>query len=332
MAGRMLKRRAIILACLSVLIAAAAVFGTKVFRDQLVTKPKKIAVVIKVTEDSMEFWQVLGDGVRAAAKEFGVEADVVGPPSESDIQGQIAIVEQAIEEKPDAIVLAATDMNLLVPVAKKVKDAGIVLLTVDSSLKSDVPLSLIATDNVEAGKKAGQAMADLLSGPSKVAISSYVKDTSTQIERERGVREALGAYDNIEIVGTFYSDGIEQKAYETMKRLLTEHPDLSGIVGLNEASTVGAGKAIRELGLAGTVKLVGFDSSVDEVKLLEEGIMQTTVIQRPFNMGYLSVKTALQALNGEKVPPVIDTGSIMISKDNIYTEENQKLLFPFVDQ
>ncbi|MBW7461445.1 substrate-binding domain-containing protein, partial [Paenibacillus sepulcri] len=105
-----------------------------------------------------------------------------------------------------------------------------------------------------------------------------------------------------------------------------------GIIGLNEPTTVGAGRAIQELKLKDRVSLIGFDSSVNEIKLLDEGVMKATVIQRPFQMGYLSVKTAVDAVRGKKVPKMIDTGSLVITKQNMYEEENQKLLFPFVNK
>ena len=95
---------------------------------------------------------------------------------------------------------------------------------------------------------------------------------------------------------------------------------------------MGAGRAIRELGLVGKVKLVGFDSSVKEVKLLEEGVLQSTIVQKPFNIGYLGIKTAVSVIEGDKMPRHIYTDSVIINKDNMYTEENQKLLFPFVEE
>ncbi|GGG05910.1 substrate-binding domain-containing protein [Paenibacillus abyssi] len=332
MGKRIMSIRAVLLLLLAAGGAAAVMYGIHYFSGQMNAKPKQITVVIKSMEQSMEFWQVLSDGVQVAAKEFGVKVKVVGPPTESDIEEQIAILEQEILARPGAIVMAATDVNRLVPVAEKINQAGIKLLTLDSGINSKLPLSFIATDNIEAGKKAGQAMKELLGGSGRVAIISFVQGTATQIDRELGVRSVLEENEDIDVIGTYYSDGVEQKAFDTTKRLLLEHPDLTGIVGLNETSTVGAGKAIRELGLAGEVKLVGFDSSINEVKLLEEGVMQVTVIQKPFNMGYLSVKAALQTINGEKVPPIIDTGSVVITEQNMYSDENQKLLFPFVDR
>lgn len=305
--------------------------GLSVLPGNMAKEKYDVTVVIKSMEPSMEFWQVLVDGVQVAAKEFDVNVTVTGPPNESAIDEQIRIVDAAIEARPDAIVMAATDYNRLVPTALAAKKKGISLITIDSGINSEVSDSFIATDNFEAGKKAGMAMANLLEANDKVAIISFVQGTATQIDRERGVLASLEDV-GIIVIGTYYSDGVEEKAYRITKELSEKHGDLRGIVGLNETSTVGAGKAIRDLGLAGHIQLIGFDSSINEVKLLEEGVMQATIVQRPFNMGYLGIKTAVQVLRKERIPNMIDTGSVVITKQNMYTDENQKLLFPFVEK
>ena len=132
-------------------------------------------------------------------------------------------------------------------------------------------------------------------------------------------------------MGTYFSDSSEPKAYQITKDLLTKNPGIKGIVGLNEPSAAGAGDAISELGLQGQVMLVGFDSSVHEIELMEAGVIQATVVQKPFNIGYLGIKTAVQAINGKRIEANIDTGSQLITRDNMYTDVNQKLLFPFIN-
>lgn len=293
--------------------------------------PKRIIVGVKAL-DEIEFWRVLIEGVNTASREFGVDVSVVGPTQEIEVDLQIQLLEEAIKQKPDAIVMAAGDYNRLVPVAESIRKADIPLIMIDSAVNGDYAQSLIATDNVNAGQKAGKELSSLLSANAEVAIISFVRGASTQIEREQGVRSILEQRSGTEIVGTYYSEGKEERAYDITKKLLLERPDLNGIVGLNEPSTVGAGRAIRELGLAGKVKLVGFDSSVKEVKLLEEGVLQSTIVQKPFNIGYLGVKTAISIIEGDKVLRNVYTDSVVINKDNMYTEENQKLLFPFVEE
>ncbi|AWP27191.1 substrate-binding domain-containing protein [Paenibacillus sp. Cedars] len=294
-------------------------------------RPKKIIVGVKAVEE-IEFWRVLIEGVNTASREFGVDVSVVGPPREIQVDLQIQMLQEAIKQPPDAIVMAAGDYNRLVPTVESIRKAGIPLIMIDSAVNGDYAQSLIATDNFNAGQKAAVELAERLPVNAKVAIVSFVQGTSTQIEREQGVRSILEQREGTEIVGTYYSEGMEERAYEITMELLRERPDLDGIVGLNEPSTVGAGRAIGEQGLVGKVKLVGFDSSIKEVKLLEEGVLQSTIVQKPFSIGYLGIKTAVSLIEGDKVSPNVYTDSVIINKDNMYTEENQKLLFPFVEE
>lgn len=312
------------------LIAAAGLASWGGWMPQ--RKPIDIRVIIKSTDASVEFWLVLIDGVREAAKEFDTNVQITGSETETDVDEQIALVEQAIRDKPDAIVLAANDFDRLVPAAEKIRKSGIKLIIVDSGINSDAARSIVATDNVIAGKKAGEAMRQQVRGSAKVAIISYVKNAASHIDREKGVRSVLSGTSGLNLLDTYYVGGSEQKAYLMAMKILQTQRDVVGIIGLNEQTTVGAGRAIRELRLKDRVSLIGFDSSFNEIKLLEEGVMKATVIQRPFQMGYLSVKTAVDAVKGKKVPQVIDTGSLLITKQNMYEEENQKLLFPFVNK
>lgn len=299
--------------------------------NELSTKKKTdVIVILKTIDPSVEFWQVLIDGVHEAAQEFNANVQIWGTEKETDVDDQISLVENAIEKRPDVIVLAATDYQRLVPISEKIKKSDIKLVIVDSGIKSDAGDSVVATDNVNAGREAGEAMKDLIKGPAQIAIISYVKDAASHIDREKGIREVIENYPDIEVLGTYNSEGSEQNAYLLAKEILQVHPDTLGIIGLNEPTTVGAGRAIQELGLKGKVQLIGFDSSFNEIKLLDEGIMKATVIQKPFQMGYLSIKTAVEVVKGKRVSKLIDTGSLLITKENMYVEENQKLLFPFV--
>jgi len=299
--------------------------------EKEIGKQMNVLVVVKAIDFHMEFWDSVIAGINTAAKEFDVNVEITGSRTEQDIDEQIEILERAIETKPDAIILAADDFYATAPVVEKIKKTNIRLILIDSGINSDSADCFIATDSFEAGKKAGVKMSEIVNPGSEIAIISHVKGSSTAIEREQGVREGLSPGLKENVIGVFYSNAEQDKAYQIMKALIAAHPNLKGVVGLNESSTVGAANAINDLGMKGKVRLIGFDSSLSEVKFIEDETIQATVVQKPFNMGYLSVKTAVQLLKGEKVKKKIDTGSVVIIKENIYTEENQKLLFPFIN-
>lgn len=316
---------------LILLAIVVLIFGGILAAYQRFSGPEalKIIVILKATDERFEFWQVVADGINEAAKEFDTEVIIRGPKSEKDVQKQVQLVEEAIIEKPDAIILAAIDYDQLAPVAEQADAAGIKMFVLDSGINSTVPQTTVATDNFKAGTEIGRLMSKYVQYRGKIAVISYVKNASSQIDRARGVREVLSKENNITLLDTYYVEGVSENTYTLTKAILRTHPDLKGIIGLNEPTSVGAGKAIRELGLKNQVKLVGFDSSINEIQLVEEGIMQATVIQRPFQMGYVSIKTAINVLRGKRSQQKIDTGFVVITKNNMYEEENQKLLFPF---
>jgi ribose transport system substrate-binding protein len=321
------KTRLTIIAAILVIIASFAAY--KLIFNNLEPSHRLIYFVPKSVDSRIEFWQVVKQGVASAAKEFNAEVRIVGTDTESDIDGQIQLLDEAIAAKASAIVLAATDYNRLVPVSKRILDAGIKLITVDSGLNGGISASFIATDNYAAGQKAVESISKWILPHSSIAIISFVRGSANALEREGGVRDSLKAYNDVEVLNTEYTETSEAKAYEIVKNLIQENPKLKVIFALNEPATVGAAKAIKDLGAEERVKLAGFDSSMDEIALLEDGFIQATVVQNPFNMGYLAIQTALQVSDGEKVKSRIDTGSVVITKENMFTKENQKLLVPF---
>jgi ribose transport system substrate-binding protein len=310
-------------------------FGySRLFPKKMIEITPKIIIVTKTSDPNEEFWQALSAGAKVAAKEFGAEVEIVGPRSDGDVEGQNNILDRIIQygPLPQVIMMVPTDYNKMVPIARKIKKAGIPLVTIESTLNDNLSDSFIGTDNIAAGKKVGQAAAKLLPLSSEIAIINFVKGSSTSVEREEGVRQELALHSGIKIMDTYFCDGVEDNAYEYTKQLLSSKALIDGIVTLNETATQGAARAVKEMGFSGKVKLIGFDSSIREINLLEEGVIQAIVVQKPFNMGYLGVKTSIHLLNKVKISPRMDTGSEIITQDNMYTYENQKLLFPFVER
>ena len=292
--------------------------------------PRKVIVIFKTIDyRSTPFWGNVRDGVTSAGEDLGITVSIRGPAQESDVQGQIDIVQQSISEKPDAIVLAAADYNLLVPAAKAIKGRRIPLVCIDSFLNSDDADVRIGTDSYEGGQKCAAALLRSVHPGDLVAIMSYVKGSSTAIDRESGARDALDG--RVRILETLYSNADADLAYSQAARLIARTPDLRGIVALNDPTARGAARALDESGKAGTIALVGFDNSLLVLRYLERGIIRDTVVQKPFNMGYLGIKVARELIGHKRPSRFINTGSVDISRANMLQPENQKLLFPVAE-
>jgi ribose transport system substrate-binding protein len=298
----------------------------------------RVTAVIKAIINDSEFWEVVKTGMRAAADDFGVALDIQGPWAESDVDGQIQIVEEILANNPpQALILAASDYVRLAPLVERAAASGIRVIALDSGVDSSRPLALVATNNREAGEKAAARMLALWEARGvppenrQAAIINHVRGASTAMEREAGVREVLYAGNGASVAGSWFTDNFEQNAYAITVQLLSDYPHLAGILAMNEVSTVGAAKALKDQGRGGDIPLVGFDSSLTEIKFIEEGIIAATVIQKPFNMGYLAVRAARDAAENKVLPEFIDTGSVLIDAGNLYDPQNEKLLFPFIE-
>jgi len=289
-----------------------------------------IEIVLKSKEGpSMDFWNVVYQGIRDAAREFDVTVEISGARFESEINRQINIMESVINKNPPMIILAASDYQRLVDSVEEAHARGIPVITVDSGVNSDLPISFVATNNIEAGMKAGREMKRLLENSDRktIAIISHNRETATGIEREKGVREAFG---DENIIGTWVCDVSDEIAYRVTMELIN-NTDIGGLVALNEVVSLGTARAVRDAGKKGRILVVGFDNAVQELSDLEEGVIQATVVQKPYNMGYLSVKAAVDYLKGIRIEPEVDTGSVLITQDNMFERQYQELLFPFSD-
>ncbi|MBY7541365.1 substrate-binding domain-containing protein, partial [Escherichia marmotae] len=208
-----------------------------------------------------EFWQTVKMGTEAAAKEMGDKTSYVGPADETQIAEQIQLVENAMAQKPNGLLLAALDANALAPLVETANSRGIKVVTFDSGINSDIPVSFVATNNRKAGAQAADALAAQVNNKGKVGIIAHVAGTSSAIERSEGFMERMKEkYPDIKVLPVQYSDGDPQKAMDKTIDMIQANPDLAGIYGTNEGSTLGVANAIDSQNLKGKVKVIGFDS------------------------------------------------------------------------
>jgi len=290
-------------------------------------KKLRIAVIPKGTAAS--FWQTVHAGAEAAGKEDGVEIIWQGPSRETDISEQVNLVQNQVSSGVDGIVLAATDAQGLV---KPVQDAiakNVPVVTIDSGLKEPVSLCFIATNNVEGGRKAAESLAQLVGDKGKVGILPFLKGAGSSDDRENGFIEEMKKHPNIQVMPALYTNSDANVALERTTNMLTANPDIVGIFAANEPGGIGAANYLKQRGLVGKVKLVAYDSSPDELKALDDGIIQSLVVQDPFQMGYQGVKTVFKAIKKQPITTkFIDSGVKVVTKENLNTPEVQKLLKP----
>jgi ribose transport system substrate-binding protein len=296
-------------------------------------KPRyQIAVIPKGT--THDFWRTIHAGAVKAERELqgqGVDAHIIwkGPLREDDREQQIQVVEGFQSQGVSAIVLAPLDARALVRPVEEATRAGIPVVVFDSALESKAMTSYVATDNLKGGRLAGDHMAKLLKGKGKVLLLRYQEGSASTEAREQGFLEALKAHPGITLISSDQHAGpTRDTAKRVSENLLNRYPDLQGIFCVNESSAAGMLLALQDLGRAGKVAFLGFDAHPVFVEAMAKGEMAGFVLQNPFEMGYLAVKTAAQHLQGQKVPAVIDTGVHIITPENVNTAEMKPILEP----
>lgn len=285
-----------------------------------------IAVVPKGTTQS--FWLAVKAGAEDAAKAGGARIIWKGPAKETDVAGQKRIIENFINQKVDAIVMAACNETALVPTVEQADAAGIPVITIDSGVKSDVPKSFIATDNIQGAREAAKTLVKLIGGRGEVGLIPFVKGAATSNMREQGFKEEIAKYKNVKLVSVLYSNSDIMQGIRATEDMLTAHPKLAGIFAANEGGAVGAARALDMRGLGGKVKLVAFDAAQAEIDALRKGTIQALIVQNPYKMGFEGVKAAIAVIKGRNVPRRIDTGVTVVTMKNFHDPDVQRLLYP----
>ncbi|WP_237023480.1 substrate-binding domain-containing protein [Lacunisphaera limnophila] len=284
---------------------------------------EKIAVIPKGTTHS--FWKSVEAGARQAGAEFGVEILWKGPLKEDDRAQQIGVVQQFVSSGVDAIVLAPLDDTALRTPVKSAADRKIPVVIFDSALKGEVGkdfLSYVATNNFRGGEIGGTELVRLLGGKGKVVLLRYAEGSASTAEREAGFLSVIKQHPGITlIVENRYAGATISSAQDAAMNLIDKIREADGLFCPNESSTQGMLLALRQTGLAGKKTFVGFDTSPFLLTALERGQVQALVAQNPTRMGYLGVATAVKHLRGEKVEATVDTGCVLVTKENRNTPE-----------
>lgn len=290
--------------------------------------PRQYRIAVVPMTNTHAFFQTIKAGAEKTAKELGAKVLWRGPESETDVAGQIAIMENFIAQKVDAIVLAPCERKALVPVVQKAQKRGIPVIVVDSALEPDISDCFVATDNFKGGYIAGETLAKLIGGFGKVGVIQAIPGAASVQEREKGFREALKKFPKMKIASVLYGQSSVATAMQAAENMLTAHPNLRGIFAVNEISGVGTAQVLRARKLAGKVKLVAFDASETEIQALKDGVIQALIVQNPFKMGELGVRYAVMKLQGKQIPKRVDTGVTVVTAENFGKPEIQRLLFP----
>src|SRR4051812_26702212 len=301
---------------------------------------KQFTIAVIPQGSTHEYWKSIHAGAMKAAQELkqqGVTVNVIwkGPMREDDREQQVQVVEGFLAQGIHGMVLAPFDKDALVRPVEEASRAGIPTVVIDSPLNSQVPISVVASDNYHGGELAADEMGRLLGGKGKVLLLRYQEGVSSTEAREKGFLERLRRqYPKIELVSSNQYAGATRDTAKTATENLLDRfgGELQGIFTPNESSTAGALLALEDTGRAGKIRFVGFDTSNIFVTAMRAKKLDGIVVQDPFRMGELGVTTMVGHLQGKPIEKRVDTGVTLITPANLEAAESQRLLHPPLDQ
>lgn len=277
----------------------------------------EISVVLKALNS--DYWKIVQAGANDAAKELGVNVNILGPNAETDIAGQTSLMEDQIVKGVDALVVAPSQPDAAIAIFDKADEANIPVFLADTDANWDKKKSFIGTGNYEGGQLAGNYIAEQLKSGDEVAIIRGALGDNTHDDRVNGAKEVLEAK-GMKIVAIQPADSDRNKGMSVMENILQTNPNIKAVYASNDEMILGAVRALEQAGKTGVIT-VGFDASPDAVTSIKNGELTASVAQSAYNIGKYGVEAAVKFIKGESVEPVIDTGTEIVDSKNAAEKE-----------
>jgi ribose transport system substrate-binding protein len=277
-----------------------------------------------VTNNASDFWTIARKGVEKADAELNNVTVEFKLPGEGTAAEQKRIIDDLTSTGVNGIAISPVDpdnqVQLINETAKKT-----LVITQDSDAPNSERALYIGTDNVAAGRQAGQLIKEALPNGGKIMLFVGKSDARNAAERAQGIREALQGT-NITIIDTRTDDTDRARAKSNAADTLVKYPDVAALVGLWSYNGPAILNAVKEANKVGQVKIISFDEEDETLAGVKEGAIYATVVQQPYEFGYQSVKLMAQILGGDKssIPAnkQINVPTLVIKKDSV--EEFQK--------
>jgi len=272
-----------------------------------------------VTNNSSDFWNIAEKGVRKAEKDLGIEAKVFRP-LKTEVSEQQRFIEDILVQNFDGMAICAISPDSMTPLLDRVA-AKMPVVVHDSDAPKSQRKAFVGTDNVAAGKLAGQAAIDALKAANitkgKVAMFVGRIDMQNSIDRKRGIDETLGKQAGIEILPVALDGADRTKAKKNVEDALARYPDLVMTIGLWSYNGPCMVDAVKASTRKKKPLIVAFDEEEETLKAVQDGTIFATIVQRPFQFGYQSMKALKDVKDGKTIPTFIDTTIQKIDKSNL---------------
>jgi ribose transport system permease protein len=297
---------------LAAVVAAAVVGGVSFLHGGSSSTTQKIGLSLSTLNNP--FFVQIKSGAQAEAKKLGVDLTVTD--AQNDASQQANQLQNFTSSGLSSIIVNPVDSDAAGPAVRGANKADIPVVGVDRAVNKAKTAALVASDNIEGGKLAAQALAEKLGGKGRIIILQGQAGTSASRERGAGFAEGLKAYPGIQVLAKQPADFDRTKGLDVMSNLLQAHPDVQGVFAENDEMALGAIKALGSK--AGTsVQVVGFDGEPDGLNAVKAGTLYASVAQQPTQLGRIAVDNALRAAEGKKVAETVKVPVKVVTKQNV---------------
>ncbi|PTX91748.1 substrate-binding domain-containing protein [Opitutus sp. ER46] len=301
------------------LLAAALLFTASA------SAAPRIGVLLKGRTD---FWTAVEKGCVAAAPGGRAEVTAKMPPSESDIDVQIRMLDALVAQGIDALVIAPCSTTALSGPVAAVAAKGVKIVVIDTPLEGEMP-AFIATNHTAAGAAAGKLLASLVADTDEVSILKHSRTSGATTLREvSAFAELRRAHPGLVIHRDIFSGTVAGREVEQARRLLTEHPRTGGILASGTPGSMAMLRVLQESGHAGRIRFVGFGFNLNPTAAaaLENGTMDGWIAQLPGEIGARAINAALALLQDRPVAEVSFCDFLVITRANLHEPRVQALL------
>ena len=323
------RRRGLMTLVLAVIVGGGLAFGG--WAPWSAGAEKTAVFIPKATNST--FWLALLKGAQDAGKKLGYKVLYQGVADQTDIAGQVNIVNDMVSRKVSGILIAATDAKALAPAVESAIKKGVPVITVDSGVDSDAPYAYIATDNLGAAKVAADTLATLINSKGVVGDIGITAGSVTGRQREDGfVARMKEKYPGIRVLAVQYAACDPAKALNIATDMLTGNPTLNAFYGACDGAGTGAAQLVKQRQLKGKIKTVAFDVSPDEFQLFLDGYVDAMIVQDPYTMGYTGMEDLDKVVKGGHIDKkIIQIPAVVVSKANLKESKVQSLLKSYPD-
>ncbi|WP_240338322.1 sugar-binding protein [Peribacillus alkalitolerans] len=296
-------------------------YGYKVVTHKLPTESNhldkyKYHFVLVPEEQDNEYWRLVEKGARAAAEKYDVLLEYVGP-KQSNIDEHVKTIEMSAASNVDGILMQGLNDEQFKPLIDRVVEKKIPIITVDTDALNSKRIAYIGTDNYYSGYLAGKAMIEETHGNANVAIITGNFYKNHQIQRVKGFQDALKKEKGIRIITVKESDISRVRAAEKTHQILQDYPEVNAFFGTSALDGIGIAQVVEKYQMRKSITIIAFDTLPETINYIKQGIINATVVQEPYEMGYQSVEMMIDIKEGKKVPAIVHTNTRIMRKEDI---------------